>query len=182
MGKNKKPKTIGQLLIDLTPLLDVIFIVLIVVLVGRDSYNAEADKKYADAEQYVSEADAKVAEMEAKTATYTEQMKAYGEISEYVNLITVYAGYNPANRKFRTIYVMINADAPKEINLNPSTEKNAWAECRTMIEEVIQKNENAHAVLSISTENSEQMLYRDEEAIYDMFKDLMDKYSNISMR
>ena len=28
MGKNKKPKSIGRLLIDLTPLLDVIFIVL----------------------------------------------------------------------------------------------------------------------------------------------------------
>ena len=179
---NKNKKTIGQLLIDLTPLLDVIFIVLIVVLVGRDSYNAEADKKYADAEQYVSEADAKVAEMEAKNATYTEQMKAYGEISEYVYLITVYAGYNPANRKFRTIYLMINSDEPKQINLNPSTETDAWAECRTIIEGVIQKNENAQAVLSVSTENSEKMLYRDEEAIYSIFRDLMKKYSNITIR
>ena len=182
MGKNKKPKTIGQLLIDLTPLLDVIFIVLIVVLVGRDSYNAEADRKYEDAEQYVSEADAKLAEMEAKISTYTEQMKVYDELTEYINTITVYSAYNPANRKVRTIYVMINRDVPKEINLSPSTEKSAWDECRSIIEDVLQKNENAQLILSISTENNDKMLYRDEEAIYDMFKDLMSKYSNISMR
>ena len=55
MGKNKKPKSIARLLIDLTPLLDAIFLVLIVVLAGQDNYNTEADKKYAEAEKYVSE-------------------------------------------------------------------------------------------------------------------------------
>ncbi|MBR4753694.1 MAG: hypothetical protein IK054_00780, partial [Lachnospiraceae bacterium] len=47
MGKNKKPRSLGRLLIDLTPLLDVIFIVLIVVLAGQDNYSTEADRKYA---------------------------------------------------------------------------------------------------------------------------------------
>ena len=54
MGKNKKPKTIGRLIIDLTPLLDVIFIVLIVVLAGQDTFNMEANQKFAEAEVYVT--------------------------------------------------------------------------------------------------------------------------------
>ena len=63
MGKNKKPKSIGRLIIDLTPLLDVIFIVLIVVLAGQDTFNMEAEQNLEQAAVYRSEADKQLDEM-----------------------------------------------------------------------------------------------------------------------
>ena len=182
MEKNRKQRSLGRLLIDLTPLLDVIFIVLIVVLAGQDNYNTEADRKYADAEALTLTADAQVADIEAKNAAYSEQMKAYEEINEYFNIITAYARYSPENRKYRTIYIMINTDSPVEILLNPSRENEAWSECRKTIEDVIKKDEDLPVILSISSEMNDKMLYRDEESIYSIFKDLKGRYNNITIR
>ena len=58
MKKDKKSRSLSRILIDLTPLLDVIFIVLIVVLAGQDNYSTEADRKYAEAEKYVIDVNA----------------------------------------------------------------------------------------------------------------------------
>ncbi|MBR4343115.1 MAG: hypothetical protein IKP88_10525 [Lachnospiraceae bacterium] len=181
MGKEKKQKSIGRLLIDLTPLLDVIFIVLIVVLAGQDNYNSEADKKYAEAEQYVNTAEEKIADMEAQNVTYSQQMKAYEDINEFFNVITVYAGYSHENRKYRTIYVMINNNAPVEISLNPSREEEAWSECRKMIDDVISEDDSLPVILSIAKERDDKMLYRDEESILKIFNDFRNKYTKTNI-
>ena len=179
MGKNKKPKSIGRLLIDLTPLLDVIFIVLIVVLAGQDTFKAEADQKHAEATEYVSEADKKLSEMETKVEMYSEQMAAYDSLSEYFNVVTVYASYNLDNRRLRTVYIMINNEAPVTLNLTPSNTPEVWSECKKMIEDVIKKDETLPLILSVNSNNDEKMLYRDDEAIYDIFKDLQNAYPGI---
>lgn len=182
MGKNKKSKSIGRLLIDLTPLLDVVFIVLIVVLAGQDSFSAEAEKKFSDAEQIVSESEIELSEMEAKVNTYSEQMAAYESINEFFNIVTVYSAYTPGNRRIRTIYVMINNEQPKEINLTPSNTSDAWDECRKLIEETIKKDESLPTILTISTKEDTMMLYRDEQSIKNMFFDIKDSYQNISIK
>ena len=179
MGKNKKPKSIGRLIIDLTPLLDVIFIVLIVVLAGQDTYNIEADQKMVQAEEYVSEADKKLDEMESMVGTYAEQMAAYDSLSEYFNAVTVYASYSRENRRLRTVYVMVNNEEPVTLNLTPSNTAETWAECKRMIEEVIKKDESLPMILSISSNGDDKMLYRDDEAIYSIFKDLHNAYPTI---
>lgn len=182
MGKNKKPRSIGRLLIDLTPLLDVIFLVLIVVLAGQDNYNNEADMKFAEAEKYVSEVNAEMDEISAKDVVLSEQMKAYESINEYFNVVTVYAAYSPENRKLRTIYVMVNTDEPIQITLNPSNTSQAWTECRKYIEDLIKKDESLPMILSVKTQDNDKMLYRDEEAISSLFMDLSKEYSSITIR
>lgn len=186
MGKNKKPKSIGRLLIDLTPLLDVIFIVLIVVLAGRDSMNANTDQKKADAEQkymeaseYVSEADQKLDEMQTKVNMYESQVSAYEYINEHFNFVNVYASYSLENRKIRTIYIMINNEAPVTINLTPSNTAEAWTKCKKMIEDVIEKDESIPLFLSLNSNDDEKTLYRDDEAIYSMYKDLKAAHPDI---
>ena len=87
MGKNKKPKSIGRLIVDLTPLLDVIFIVLIVILAGQDNYSTQADVKYAEAEKYVSEVNAEMEEIDAQNSVLKEQMSAYSSMNEYFNVV-----------------------------------------------------------------------------------------------
>lgn len=182
MAKNRKPRSIGRILIDLTPLLDVVFIMLIVVLAGQDNYNSKADQKIAEAEKIVAEAESEVSEIEAKNSALSEQMAAYSEINDHFNIVTVYAAYSTENRKLRTIYLVINTDDPIQINLNPSNTSSAWAECREMIENVIKKDKDLPMILSISTSNDEKMLYRDEQAIITMLNDLGKTYSNITVR
>ena len=182
MGKEKKQKSLGRLLIDLTPLLDVVFIVLIVVLAGQADYSNKADLKYVEAELYVSEADAKMDELEAQDSVIREQMSNYSSINEYFNVVTVYASYSLENRKLRTIYVMVNTDDPKTFNLNPSNTSSAWTDCRNYIEDIIKKDESLPMILSINTNSDEKMLYRDEQSINDMFSDLMRTYKNLTIK
>ena len=176
MGKNKKPKSIGRLIVDLTPLLDVIFIVLIVILAGQDNYSTQADVKYAEAEKYVSEVNAEMEEIDAQNSVLKEQMSAYSSMNEYFNVVTVYAAYSPENRKLRTIYLKV------KINLNPSNMSSAWTECRNHIEEIIRKDESLPMILSINTNSDDKMLYRDEESISSMFMEFTKTYKNLSIR
>lgn len=182
MGKNKKPRSLGRLLIDLTPLLDVIFIVLIVVLAGQDNYSTEADRKYAEAEKYVKEVNAEMEEIDAENSVLKEQMSTYSSLNEYFNVVTVYAAYSQENRKLRTIYIKVNTDEPITINLNPSNVSSAWAECRKYIEDKIKEDLSLPMILSINTNSDEKMLYRDEESIHSMFMDLMNNYKNLTIR
>lgn len=182
MGKNKKPRSLGRLLIDLTPLLDVIFIVLIVVLAGQDNYSTEADRKYAEAEKYVKEVNAEMEEIDAENSVLKEQMSTYSSLNEYFNVVTVYAAYSQENRKLRTIYIKVNTDEPITINLNPSNVSTAWAECRKYIEDKIKEDLSLPMILSINTNSDEKMLYRDEESIHSMFMDLMNNYKNLTIR
>ncbi|MBR5179577.1 MAG: hypothetical protein IKW90_12375 [Lachnospiraceae bacterium] len=180
--KNKKPRSLGRLLIDLTPLLDVIFIVLIVVLAGQDNYSTEADRKYAEAEKYVSEVNAEMEEIDAQNSVLKEQMSAYSSLNEFFNVVTVYAAYSPENRKLRTIYIKVNTDDPITINLNPSNVSSAWTECKKYIEEIIKKDQSLPMILSLDINSDEKMLYRDEESIQSMFMDLVNNYKNLTVR
>ena len=182
MGKEKKPISLGRLLIDLTPLLDVVFIVLIVILAGQDNYSTEADRKFAEAEKYVSEVNTEMEKVEIENGVLSEQMAAYSSINEYFNIVTVYAAYSPENRKYRTIYVKINIDDPITINLNPSNVSASWMECRGYIEEIIKKDESLPMILSLDISSNDKMLYRDENSIREMFGTLQDRYKNITIR
>ena len=111
-------------------------------------------------------------------------MAAYDSLSEYFNVVTVYASYSLENRRLRTVYVMVNNEEPVTLNLTPSNTAETWAECKRMIEEVIKKDETLPLILSINSNGDEKMLYRDDEAIYGIFRDLQNAYpdSNISIR
>ena len=182
MGKNKKPKSIGRLIVDLTPLLDVIFIVLIVILAGQDNYSTQADVKYAEAEKYVSEVNAEMEEIDAQNSVLKEQMSAYSSMNEYINIVTVYAAYSSENRKNRTIYLKVNVEEPIKISLNPNNTSEAWSECRDYIEEIINEDVNTPMILSINANNDEKMLYRDEESINSLFMELTKNYNNLTIR
>ena len=165
MNFGRRPKSIGQALIDLTPLLDVIFILFMVVLCLQDesfkaveAREAEADNKVVDAMDYVDDADAKLGTMQA-------HLDSYSEVNDYVNIITVYASYQPSNRKHRTIHIAINSEEPFEIELNPSNTSKAWQECKDKIQETVNIDPAKPSIISIE---NEKMLYRDENSIIDL--------------
>ena len=46
-----------------------------------------------------------VSTTESKNATISEQLDTYANLNDYVNIVTIYADYQPTNRKYRTIYL-----------------------------------------------------------------------------
>ncbi len=175
MGLKKKPKTLGQFLIDLTPLLDVIFIMLIVVLAYQDNYSKKADTAYNQALQIEQEAKDQVAAAENSNLAAQEQLDTYEHIHDYVNVVTIYASYRPSNIKYRTLHVEINANDPWEKEINPSNEGRIWDECQEYIESELADKSGIPTVYSI---RNEKMLYRDEQEILALYEKLnvQDKY------
>lgn len=167
MRLGKKPKTFAQVLIDLTPLLDVIFILLIVVLTFQDDYSAKADAKVSEAEEYVDQANDDIAKKNAELDVVNEQLDNYANMNTYVTAVSIYASYQPSNRKYREIHIQINADEPKLINLNPSNSDEAWNECKDFVEQYISPD----TPMIISVKN-EKMLYRDEQKITEICNNL----------
>lgn len=172
MGKNKKPKSIGRLIIDLTPLLDVIFIVLIVVLAGQDTFNIEADQKFAEAQEIQEDAEQELADMEASVKTYENQLEIYEELNEKFNVITIVSNYALNDRTYRRVKIKINGNEPELLEFNPSNSEKQWIEFRTLLENIISADENKENIISIKVEDGGKMLYRDYEKMKSIINEL----------
>ncbi|MBR4780133.1 MAG: hypothetical protein IK014_02095 [Lachnospiraceae bacterium] len=183
MGKNKKPKSIGRLLIDLTPLLDVIFIVLIVVLAGRDTFNANVEQKYAEAEQVQSEAEQKQIEAEqeindmmASVKTYESQLEVFEELNDQFNVIAVSTYYKLQDRTYRNVIVKTFGNEPVAMELNPSNSDKVWDQFKTIIEDVVKADETKETIISLKIEEGEKTLYRDYEKMKNIINELQGIY------
>ncbi len=161
----RKNKGIGRALIDLTPLLDVIFIFLMVVLCFNTNENEEAQNKLLDAEEKLQEAEKTRNERIAELETMQEQLDNIKNDS--VNYTTIYAEYDPNNRKHRTIHIKFNAEPEYTSTLNPSNVEEAWEDCEKYITERIDEEKP----MIVSIKNS-KMLYRDEQKIEEMIDEI----------
>lgn len=166
MSLKSESKSIGEYIIDLTPLLDVIFILLIVVLCSQENHSRLADEKYAQAEKIELDAIDSKAEAEDYRNAVQKQLENYEQQFDYMNLVTIYASYKPSNRKYRTLRVMINGKEVWEEEINPSNEDTVWDKCQAYIEKSINGDSEIPTVFAIS---NEKMLYRDEEAILALY-------------
>ena len=162
---------IKQVLIDLTPLLDVIFIILIVILSFQNKYEEDAEAKILEAEDHMAAA-------ESENRALSDHVATFENLDEYMNIVTVHADYVPSNRKYRTIRVLINADV-KEIDLNPSNTEKAWEECKDYIVNHALLDAEKPVILSI--ENT-SMLYRDELQIEALYSEIGSNYPNIYLK
>ena len=166
MGLKNRPKSVGQFLLDLTPLLDVIFILLIVVLTYQNDSSAASSAAARQLEQSYQDA---VAAAEGKYAAAQEQLDTYAQMHDYVNVVTIYASYQPSNRKYRTLHVEINENGIWEKEINPSNEERIWDECKAYIETALSERMELPTVFSIQ---NEKMLYRDEQSILALYEKL----------
>lgn len=179
MSTKKKTKTLGQFLIDLTPLLDVIFIFLIVVLTSQDKFQEDTKQNLADSQTTISEMQETVSKAEAQQATINDQMDTYDHLSEYLDIITVYATYtDPAKRKYRDLYVQVNMGELKKFELNPSNSAEQWAACRAYLDKIVEEDckSKKHVILSKKAINEDRVLYRDDSEINKIYEELIEKY------
>ncbi|MCR5329725.1 MAG: hypothetical protein K6E62_00865 [Lachnospiraceae bacterium] len=171
-----RSKGIKQFIIDLTPLLDVIFILLIVVLANGTRSEELANEQFEEAMEVKSSA-------EQQVNAYKSHFEAYSDIDEYFSIITVSAGYHSDNRRERTISIKVNENDEIQFELNPVNQDDQWEKITQDIQKTISAKNDLPAILVLNIKNDEKMLYRDEEAIMRIFDGLKTEYpQNVEIR
>ena len=182
MRKKGRSRTVRDLIIDLTPLLDVIFIMLIIVLANGDVFSQTAADQMEEARIESQNARQIKDEADQKVNAYQTHFESYEDIDRFFSIITVSAAYDLNNRRNRTVKVKINDDDEMSYELNPSNTKDKWGEFKDLIEGKITQAPELPVVLALNMKNEDRMLYRDEQDIQRIFDELRTKYPNVTVR
>ena len=165
----------GDILIDLTSLLDVIFIILLVVLCHGQLSSQEVENEKIEVEE-------KMAEVDKKDSLYSQQLDSMEELQQYVMIVSVDASYDPSNIKERTVDVLISGSSePEEFSLIGENTKEPLEQLEETLKACIEENEDKQIILSLN-ENDDRILYRDEVAIIKIFEDLWNEHRNVLSR
>lgn len=174
MRWNNKRKTFGEFIIDLTPLLDVVFILLIVVLCFQENYSMDADARYEEAVQLEQDVITEKEKIEGINATLQEQLETYEQILKYENVVAIYASPMPDDRTHRILHVEVNSNEPQTWEIKPGREEQVWLECKNYIESTLSDRTELYTIIKVA---NEKMLYRDYEKIRnEFFESLNIKY------
>ena len=154
-----RKKSVGNILIDLTSLLDVIFIVLLIVICRLQTMDESAAEKEALAR---SEIEAAQTEQEL----YKEQMEAISSVSEYVVLISVNAHYDSdvITRHIEVLDSGRDTDMHEIAQLRGTNVDEGLNALRTYLQDTVKNNPEKTIVISLN-EKDEDILYRDENSI-----------------
>lgn len=183
--------------IDLTSLLDVIFIVLLVVLCNQQVLNDRIEQQAAQTEaaaavtldramevreDALAEADAirsDASEALQLQEVYREQLANYENADGFISFVTVYVDYNPVTIEKRHIRVLLNDSEIRTITLTNENRDEAIDEFYEYLVGFIQEHNDTPVVMSV---NLDQILYRDEKVVSATLRDLSGKYKNVYMK
>ncbi|MBO5552362.1 MAG: hypothetical protein J5966_10435 [Lachnospiraceae bacterium] len=172
MGKNRKNK--ADVLIDVTSLLDVVFIILLIVITQISGMQTSAGLREEEAAEAIKEA-------ETQQKIYRDQIDSQKNVDQYVEFISVVSTYDPDILTERSISVHFPAeDSVRELVLKGEAVDDVYGEFSQLLREHIADNPEKLIVLSLN-ENDEDILYRDEKRIQGIFTDLL-TYSNVRIK
>ena len=177
--KNKSNRR-NEIIIDLTSLLDVIFLVLMVVLCKTQLMQQDIETKDVEASAREAEAEVLIDEANAKQELYSDQIDTQDNLNEYVWAISVYSSYVSDKITERHIRVVSEDKDIKTFDLIGTKDTNAkvFEEFKEYLEENIKEKKDTPVILSLN-ENDEKILYRDEKKIREIFDEIKEKYSNV---
>ncbi len=148
---------------DLTPLLDVIFIILMVVMCKLALDNNVMTTRLDDATSTKN--------------TIETQADTYSNVNKLVAFITLNADYESGNPKNRHIKLAYNDDSNIiDIVITPDTEKKSFDDFNKQLEDFIEANKDKPVLLTL---DEERILYRDHLELSRIIEDLQKKYNNL---
>ena len=161
----------SDILIDLTSLLDVIFIVLLVVI-GRQMTLTDKQAEQVKASVAVEEATAQAEVAHAKYQLYLDQLDTADTLNQMVCALTIYCYYNENDVTERYVEILKKGDAePTVITMRGENVAPKLQEVKETIIEYVEDNKDFPVILSLN-EGDEKILYRDEKAIKTIFENL----------
>lgn len=167
----RKNRSKGDILIDLTSLLDVIFIILLVVICNQRTLVDRLEQQNKEVADVKSEA-------EASKYLYDEQIEMANSYNIY---ISVYSNFDENNPVSREIHVLKNGENIQDFELNGNNVQEALDEFEAYLMGIISENPNKPVVLSLN-ENDDTILYRDEKAIKGIYDKLKAEYADVYLK
>ncbi len=162
----KKRRDYKDIVIDLTSLLDVIFIILMVVIANQQKLSNDTDSELEKA---------KAAELKA-TAQYEMYKDVCDSVKNYNTYISVYSNYEE-NLVTRHVYVLDKDEEIAAFTLEGKNTEKQMQELTELLTGLVTEDPEKPVVLSLNEED-DAILYRDEKAIKAVF-DKLKEYPNV---
>jgi hypothetical protein len=177
MGR-KRRNAENDVFIDLTSLLDVIFILLMVVVC---SYNYEKQKNEQDtllARESMTNAQA---EAEADSKAYTDMLETQNDLQSYVWTASIVVPFEPDEITLRHIKVLREGSEIISFDLVGNDVADSIKKFRETLTDYVKGHPDRPVILSLN-ENDDSILYRDEVMINDILNELSDTYDNVYIK
>lgn len=163
-----------DVLIDVTSLLDVIFIILLVVLLGQNNTQEELREMQAEAEN------AKV-QAENEYKLYEQQIELADTVNQMVWAASVVVPYDEQDVTKRTIQVLKEGKEIERFELVGNNVSEAVEAFEKSLIVYIEENSDKPVILSLN-DNDDTILYRDEIMVTELFLELAKKYNHVYIR
>ncbi len=169
--------------IDLTSLLDVIFILLLVVMCGQKLTTGEKLSTYEQQIETLSaerdEAVIREAQASEQEELYRQQVDTFENEFTYVTSVAISVSYLPTDIKNRKLTMLVNNEEPLVITITPENAAKAYDEFTAALSEVLDQKSDIPAIVSLDTS---RILYRDEKAVNGIMKNMLESHPNMYMK
>ena len=170
----KRHRKKSDILIDLTSLLDVIFIILLVVICREQKLSVDQREQTENLTELEEQA-------RIKYELYMDQLDTADGENDYLLQASVNASYNPEDIIRREVSILLKGEEePKTFEIL-GQENKKMDELRDMLKEYVENNPDKPVILSLN-EGDERILYRDEKAIKKIFEELSSEYRNVYIK
>ena len=190
--------------IELTPLLDVIFIILFIVIISNalntKKVTAEAEsearaarQEKSDLEKQAAVKDAEIASLEAQLfdqealeARYEQRLAEYEDsvIGRRVKIVTINCIYDTQDTTHRKLSAAAPGDAFPAADFTNDNAETTFARLANWLEQYIEANssgstDKADRVIIVLSVGTEQILKRDRETLDRIIAGLEEKYDDV---
>lgn len=164
----------GDVLIDLTSLLDVIFIILLIVMWGQNTVETNLKQAQAETESAKNQT-------EAEQQLYEQQLEIADNINQYVFAVSVVVPYDKEDITHRTIQILKEGEEIESFELVGNNVQDSVEAFRNSLVKYIDVNKDRPVIFSLN-EQDDNILYRDEVMVTEIFYELTKEYSNVYIR
>ena len=157
----------NDILIDLTSMLDVIFIILLVLVCGQTTISDDLNEARTQAEYAKAQA-------EAEKQLYEEQQEAFNNVWA----VSVVVPYDENEITKRQICILKQGEKIQSIDLIGNDITEAVNNFKALLVGYIEQNQDKPIILSVN-ENDDHILYRDEVMVNGILDELVQTYDNV---
>lgn len=163
-----------DIIIDLTSLLDVIFILLLVVLCGQSGIREGLEQSNAEYEHARAQA-------EANHQLYEDQLEIADHLDKYVWAVSVVVPYDEKEITQRQIKLLKEGGEIESFDLVGNEVTGSAKAFKESLTDYIRKYKDRPVILSLNEED-DRILYRDEVMVNEIFVELSKEYTNVYIK
>lgn len=179
MERYRKSKK-DNIIIDLTSMLDVVFILLLVVLCSQKALQSEIQFESEKLHEERTQLQDEINDANNKKALYDQLIDIEENPERYYRTVSISVPYNPDKITERTITVFFEGDE-KNYNINGSNTEEAFNSFKSYMIQSISANTDLPVILLFNSMN-EQILYRDDIEMRQILEELQLQFDNLYIK